>query len=123
MLTGGRASQLIDLLALRPNGGCVVGNRIADVPEAACPGTWLYSVDGGAYWQLVTNMFTHVQVWHIAFNMLALWVLGPQLELATRPGPLPGPLPAVRAGRLDPGLLGVDRSSRPRSAPRVRSSG
>ncbi len=83
VLTGGRASQLIDLLALRPNGGCVVGNRIADVPEAACPGTWLYSVDGGDYWQLVTNMFTHVQVWHIAFNMLALWVLGPQMELAT----------------------------------------
>ncbi len=27
-------------------------------------------------------MFTHVQVWHIGFNMLALWVLGPQLELA-----------------------------------------
>ena len=27
-------------------------------------------------------MFTHVEVWHIAFNMLALWFLGPQLELA-----------------------------------------
>ena len=27
-------------------------------------------------------MFTHVQLWHIGFNMLALWVLGPQLELA-----------------------------------------
>ena len=25
-------------------------------------------------------MFTHVQLWHIAFNMLALYVLGPQLE-------------------------------------------
>ena len=27
-------------------------------------------------------MFTHVQIIHIGFNMLALWVLGPQLELA-----------------------------------------
>ena len=27
-------------------------------------------------------MFTHVQIWHIGFNMLALWVLGPQLEIA-----------------------------------------
>ena len=27
-------------------------------------------------------MFTHVEIWHIGFNMLALWVLGPQLELA-----------------------------------------
>ena len=25
-------------------------------------------------------MFTHVEVWHIGFNMLALWFLGPQLE-------------------------------------------
>jgi membrane associated rhomboid family serine protease len=27
-------------------------------------------------------MFSHVQPWHIGFNMFALWVLGPQLELA-----------------------------------------
>ena len=27
-------------------------------------------------------MFTHIEVWHIGFNMLALWMLGPQLELA-----------------------------------------
>ena len=39
-------------------------------------------VSDGAYWQVVTSMFTHVAVWHIAFNMMALWVLGPQLELA-----------------------------------------
>jgi membrane associated rhomboid family serine protease len=27
-------------------------------------------------------MFTHIEIWHIGFNMLALWTLGPQLELA-----------------------------------------
>jgi membrane associated rhomboid family serine protease len=36
----------------------------------------------GEYSQLLTSMFTHVELWHIGFNMLALWVLGPQLELA-----------------------------------------
>ena len=36
----------------------------------------------GAWWQLVTSTFLHVDVWHIGFNMLALWFLGPQLELA-----------------------------------------
>ena len=41
-----------------------------------------HSVAQGDYWQLVTSMFTHVAVWHIGFNMLVLWVLGPQLELA-----------------------------------------
>ena len=45
-------------------------------------GTWLPGVSDGAYWQLLTSAFTHVEIWHIGFNMLALWVLGPQLELA-----------------------------------------
>ncbi len=36
----------------------------------------------GAYWQLVTSMFLHVQLWHIIGNMLALYVLGPQIEAA-----------------------------------------
>ena len=31
---------------------------------------------------MLTSTFTHVEIWHIGFNMLALWVLGPQLELA-----------------------------------------
>lgn len=35
-----------------------------------------------SYWRLVTSMFTHVSIWHIGFNMLALWFLGPQLEAA-----------------------------------------
>jgi len=38
------------------------------------------TVAGGAVWQLVTSYFTHLQFWHIGFNMLALYVLGPQLE-------------------------------------------
>ena len=44
--------------------------------------SWLPGVSDGAYWQLITSAFTHVEIWHIGFNMLALWVLGPQLELA-----------------------------------------
>ena len=42
--------------------------------------TWVHGVADGAWWQLVTSMFTHVEIWHIGFNMLALWILGPQLE-------------------------------------------
>ncbi len=30
----------------------------------------------------MTSTFLHVDVWHIGFNMLVLWFLGPQLELA-----------------------------------------
>ena len=39
-------------------------------------------VTGGAWWQLLTNAFVHVDLMHIGFNMLALWFLGPQLEAA-----------------------------------------
>ena len=69
--------------------------------------TWLYAVDDGAYWQLITNVFTHVEVWHIGFNMLALWVLGPQLELAIGRARFLALYLLSGAGRLDPGLLGV----------------
>ena len=31
-------------------------------------------------WQLVTYMFVHASVWHILFNMLALWMFGAELE-------------------------------------------
>ena len=29
----------------------------------------------------MTNGFAHIELWHIGFNMLALWFLGPQLEM------------------------------------------
>ena len=84
LATGGAASRLVDVLALRPNGLCAIRGRGFDVAESACVGggQWLPGVSDGAYYQLLTSAFTHVQVMHIAFNMLALWVLGPQLELA-----------------------------------------
>ncbi len=34
----------------------------------------------GALWQLVTYSFLHVGLFHILFNMLALWMFGAQLE-------------------------------------------
>jgi membrane associated rhomboid family serine protease len=42
----------------------------------------VHGVADGAYWQLITSAFTHVEIWHVGFNMLALWVLGPTLEAA-----------------------------------------
>jgi membrane associated rhomboid family serine protease len=72
--TGWKSSPLVYYLALLPRGGLF-----------STGGGQLLQIDGvadGAVWQLVTSMFTHVDVAHIGFNMLALWVLGPQLELA-----------------------------------------
>jgi len=85
--TGGAGSRWVDWLSLRPAGACVT--RGGWFPHATSAdlcsrttGSWLPGVSDGAWWQLVTSMFTHVDILHIAFNMLALWVLGPQLELA-----------------------------------------
>ncbi|EFL33423.1 rhomboid family protein [Streptomyces viridochromogenes DSM 40736] len=39
-------------------------------------------VAGGEWYRMVTSMFTHQEIWHIAFNMLSLWWLGGPLEAA-----------------------------------------
>ncbi|MGB0099601.1 MAG: rhomboid family intramembrane serine protease [Nocardioides sp.] len=85
LLTGGGSSWLVDLLGLRPSGLCLLADGGYDLPEAVCGpqgGEWLPGVADGAYWQLITAGFTHVTITHIGFNMLALWVIGPQLEMA-----------------------------------------
>ena len=58
------------------------GGYYPNVPTRRLPGdrrrlTGSPGVADGAYWQLLTNAFIHVEVWHIAFNMLAIWILGP----------------------------------------------
>jgi GlpG protein len=40
------------------------------------------SIWNGGYWALVTSTFVHFEIWHLAFNVYWLWVLGGQLERA-----------------------------------------
>jgi membrane associated rhomboid family serine protease len=88
MASGGAGSRLLSLIALTPRGVCETANGngyFPNAPEAACNfqgSRWVDGVSDGAYWQLVTSIFAHEQILHIGFNMFALWVLGPQLELA-----------------------------------------
>ena len=86
-----RSSRLVEWLALVPQGRCdsvndpgfyFPGVTSAETCTSSAVGVWRPGVDDGAYWQLVTSAFTHVELWHFGFNMLALWVLGPQLEAA-----------------------------------------
>lgn len=83
--TGYTKSRLLDYLMLRAEGACVNGQLwYPSATERICPalgGSWTPGVSDGAWWQLITSAFTHVEVWHIGFNMLALWFLGPQLEM------------------------------------------
>ncbi|MEV0260558.1 rhomboid family intramembrane serine protease [Streptomyces sp. NPDC050617] len=39
-------------------------------------------VANGQWYRLLTSMFAHQEIWHIGFNMLSLWWLGPPLEAA-----------------------------------------
>src|SRR5690349_17566291 len=32
------------------------------------------------WWTIVSYMFVHAGLWHIAFNMLSLWMFGPRIE-------------------------------------------
>ena len=87
--TGGRASTWLEQLALSPLGLCESGGGARFLPgvtQTQCgtvPGyDWVAGVATGAPWQILSSMFTHVDLMHIGFNMLALWFLGPQLELA-----------------------------------------
>jgi membrane associated rhomboid family serine protease len=73
--TGGSRSEWLYKLWLLPKTVCVDQLNFGPCRQIA------EGVAGGAWWQPLTAMFTHVQIWHIGFNMLALWVLGPQLEM------------------------------------------
>ncbi|MDQ1009647.1 membrane associated rhomboid family serine protease [Streptomyces sp. V4I23] len=64
-----------------------VNDRLVDV--LALVGQWppapFLSSEGvaeGEWYRLVTSMFLHQELWHIAFNMLGLWWLGGPLEQA-----------------------------------------
>lgn len=91
-LTGGNSSILVRLLALVPDGRCwSVAQPGAFYPGASTStmcqlvggdGVWQPGALNGAWWQLITSGFTHVEILHIGMNMLALWFLGPPLEQA-----------------------------------------
>ncbi len=82
--TGGNKSRLVDLLALRPQGYCAPGDGYIYPPtHPVCtltPATDYPGFADGAWWQVITAAFTHVEIWHLAMNMFALFVFGPVLE-------------------------------------------
>ncbi|MEJ7795064.1 MAG: rhomboid family intramembrane serine protease [Nocardioides sp.] len=89
LAVGGAGSTLVDRLALLIRGRCEAarGGFYPNIDSqqtcaTAVAGDWIPGVADGALWQVLTSAFTHVEIWHIGFNMLALWFLGPQLELA-----------------------------------------
>ena len=108
LATGGQLEPPGRLSRAAPEGRLRGGSgRLFAVSHAQCSaggGTWLPGLADGAWWQPVTSMFAHVEVLHIGFNMVALWFLGPQLEMVLGRARFLGSLPAVRPGRLGGGV-------------------
>ena len=58
--------------------GSVRGNSAAELFKQW--GLWPTAVAGGELWRLFTSGFLHFGPIHLAFNMIALWVIGRDLE-------------------------------------------
>jgi membrane associated rhomboid family serine protease len=85
---GGRAEVTIGLVAINVliffaglssganfssgSGTSDIDQRFALIPAAVANGEW---------YRLVTSMFLHYGIWHLAVNMYALWILGQALEV------------------------------------------
>lgn len=76
-------STLADLLALTPANHCQVmadGSFYTNAQICEAFGmTWGYGV-AAMPWQVITSGFTHISATHLLFNMMVLFMLGPNLE-------------------------------------------
>ena len=55
-------------------------NLGASVGVAQLPNGDIVGIAVGQNWRLVTAMFLHAGLWHIAFNAYALWIFGSMVE-------------------------------------------
>jgi membrane associated rhomboid family serine protease len=88
--SGGESSEWADRFAVRLAGYCQVSSDpsqyfpgvLEEQCRAASDGQWVAGVNEGAYWQVLTSAFTHLEPVHLLSNMFVLFVLGPTLENA-----------------------------------------
>lgn len=83
LLTGGHNSRLVDYLAMSPYASCQGPDGYYMLDRAQCMGAnfqWADGVGTGSFWQVITSGFTHIDVLHVLFNMLVIWMLGGNLE-------------------------------------------
>ena len=71
MTTGGQGSSLLNWLPLLPETSRALDNSGHVV--------LVQGVNNGAVWQVLTAVFTHVALMHIALNMVSLFFLGPPI--------------------------------------------
>lgn len=84
MASGYRDSPVSRWLGQHASSLCLDGDQVLITSRTICDSglqaTWVPGLDDGAWWQVLTGSFTHVEPWHILMNMFALWSLGPMVE-------------------------------------------
>ena len=70
------------VLAYLRTGFAQGGNMVSMSPEvlARFGANWTGAIRDGEWWRLATCVFLHAGLWHIAFNLIALQQIGPQIE-------------------------------------------
>ncbi|ARX84928.1 Rhomboid family protein [Streptomyces alboflavus] len=76
------AINLLVFVAVRVRGDSLLSDLVLIGEWPPHPFVPTEGVADGQTYRLVTSMFTHQEIWHIAFNMLGLWWLGGPLEAA-----------------------------------------
>jgi membrane associated rhomboid family serine protease len=76
------AINVVVFLAELVSGVSLVGNSFGGSKLILHGALFGPKVADGEYWRLVTSGFLHYNLWHIAFNMYALYILGNLLEPA-----------------------------------------
>jgi membrane associated rhomboid family serine protease len=76
------AINVVAFLAELVTGVSVAGNSFGGSNLILHGALFGPKVADGEYWRLVTSGFLHFNLWHIAFNMYALYILGTMLEPA-----------------------------------------
>jgi membrane associated rhomboid family serine protease len=76
------AINVIVFLVELASGVSAAGNSIGGSSLIIHGGLSSHGVASGEYWRLVTSGFLHFNLWHILFNMYALYILGTMLEPA-----------------------------------------
>lgn len=76
------AVNLLVFVAVQVRGDSLLNDLVLIGQWPPYPFTPTEGVAEGQVYRLVTSMFAHQEIWHIAFNMLGLWWLGGPLEAA-----------------------------------------
>lgn len=57
-----------------------LGSNDTDIVARTSDGIGIY-IGAGEWWRVFTAAFLHLEIWHIFFNMYALYIFGPRLEM------------------------------------------